>query len=144
MASIHSPLSEAVVAHITCAFIINPCFHIGEIHGRQPELKITAADMLCVELAGLCHDLGHGPFSHLFDAKVLPRIVKDPSFHFEHEHASIGIFDLLIQENGLLSEFHKNGLNEDDIHFIKVIGAIDRELLSLKRYSHSGHIVIIL
>jgi len=30
------------------------------IKSRQPGLKCTAKDVLCVELAGLCHDIGHG------------------------------------------------------------------------------------
>jgi hypothetical protein len=44
---------------------------------------------------------------------------------FCHEHASIGIFDLLIRENELLPHFLSNGLGEDDIHFIQelILGA---------------------
>mmetsp|Transcript_1599 Transcript_1599/g.3568 ORF Transcript_1599/g.3568 Transcript_1599/m.3568 type:complete len:798 (+) Transcript_1599:132-2525(+) len=34
---------------------------------RQPNLHTTKKDILCVTLAALCHDLGHGPFSHIFE-----------------------------------------------------------------------------
>lgn len=90
---------------------------IERILEKQPELNITQADVLCIEIAGLCHDLGHGPFSHLFDGKVLPFV--NGNHDFVHEFASVGIFDILIAENNLMPEFKKYGLNEDDAHFIK-------------------------
>lgn len=31
---------------------------IRAIKGRQPDLEIDKKDILCVEIAGLCHDLG--------------------------------------------------------------------------------------
>ncbi len=37
---------------------------------RQPSLKITEKDIMCIKLAGLCHDLGHGPFSHIYDGEL--------------------------------------------------------------------------
>lgn len=34
---------------------------------RQPDLRITNRDALCALMAGLCHDLGHPCFSHMFE-----------------------------------------------------------------------------
>ena len=47
---------------------------------NQPELKITERDIELTRIAGLVHDIGHGPFSHLYDDQV---ISKDEPKHEE-------------------------------------------------------------
>jgi HD superfamily phosphohydrolase len=55
------------VAHLANQFV-------RILQAQQPELNITEREISCVTIAGLCHDLGHGPFSHTFDQCLLPRL----------------------------------------------------------------------
>ncbi|KAK2897551.1 deoxynucleoside triphosphate triphosphohydrolase SAMHD1-like isoform X1 [Channa argus] len=85
---------------------------------RQENLNITPADILCVQIAGLCHDLGHGPFSHLFDGMFMQKA--RPENKEKHEDVSIRMFEHLVKCNKLELEMVKHGLDlSRDLDFIK-------------------------
>ncbi|XP_036040708.1 deoxynucleoside triphosphate triphosphohydrolase SAMHD1 [Onychomys torridus] len=85
---------------------------------KQPELQISERDMLCVQIAGLCHDLGHGPFSHMFDSRFIPRA--RPDKNWRHEQGSVEMFEHLVDSNELKPIMKNYGLiPEEDIDFIK-------------------------
>jgi len=73
-------------------------------------------DKICVMLAGLCHDLGHGPFSHLWESFVRE---SRPGYEWCHEKTSIDLLDYIIEENNLMTTFESHGLTRNDITFVK-------------------------
>lgn len=95
----------------------------SSIAERQPELQLDSRDILCVTLAALCHDLGHGPGSHMWDSAILKRVGVD----MPHEEMSLLIFDYIVQrtrEKWLAmqrSDDPFDGLSEDDFKFIKAM-----------------------
>uniref|UniRef100_A0A672J5Z1 HD domain-containing protein n=1 Tax=Salarias fasciatus TaxID=181472 RepID=A0A672J5Z1_SALFA len=90
------------------------------LRSRQPELDIDDKDILCVQIAGLCHDLGHGPFSHLFDQMFIPRVLGRQN---QWEKASQELFDHLVKEykleDEIIDEKKKIRLEKEDLTFIK-------------------------
>ena len=96
---------------------------VSSISERQPELGISSRDILCVTVAALCHDLGHGPGSHMWDSFVLKKLGVDMS----HEDMSLMIFDHIVKstrEKWVQQQKPKDpfdGLTDEDILFIKAL-----------------------
>jgi len=71
---------------------------------RQPELAISNSDVLCVKIAGLVHDLGHGPFSHMFETFVNRIRLASGKSKWHHEACSRSLLMLLLSENQISFE----------------------------------------
>eukprot|EP01064_Diplonema_japonicum_P011635 TRINITY_DN1904_c2_g1_i1.p1 TRINITY_DN1904_c2_g1~~TRINITY_DN1904_c2_g1_i1.p1 ORF type:complete len:544 (+),score=93.50 TRINITY_DN1904_c2_g1_i1:40-1671(+) len=93
---------------------------IQRLQFKQPELNISDRDILLVSIAGLCHDLGHGPFSHGFERVV--QIVleeertkgKDVPKTWHHENASEMLFEKAVEEGKL-------DIREEEIKLVKAM-----------------------
>jgi HD superfamily phosphohydrolase len=85
-------------------------YHLRSIH---PELKISDKQIHLAEIAGLCHDIGHGPFSHAFDNDFLCNHKDFNKVHPDyktHEQRSIQILKKIWNETGLYNDFSNTDL----------------------------------
>src|SRR5690606_12792613 len=73
----------------------------------QPELEISKREIFLVQIAGLCHDLGHGPFSHVFDRDFIN--LARPELNWTHEQGSIMMLKHMIDTNNL--DFEKDEIS---------------------------------
>lgn len=71
----------------------------GEVFDRvvTPDLDLRDVDRLLFQAAGLLHDIGHGPFSHVFENEVMPALTGNHGWN--HEDQSLRMIDRLIDEN---------------------------------------------
>ena len=120
---------------------------LGDIH--KDEIEITDEEVMCVKIAALCHDLGHGPFSHVFDTQMKEKLIKlhrdeetkllsqnrdadmekSLKFHcqqamelqnWEHEDASCAMFDHILEANPEVKEaLERNNIDEGERHLVK-------------------------
>jgi HD superfamily phosphohydrolase len=64
-------------------------------HSAKLRRIITLRDIRCVKVAALCHDLGHGPFSHAFD-EVFMRGASEGK-QWTHEQMSVDMLEHLLE-----------------------------------------------
>lgn len=104
------------VAYLCGSFIGKLRLKLQDEEAADTDLSkiITNKDVLIIQIAGLCHDLGHCAFSHLFDGHVIPHF--DPDSDFHHEQASCQLLKRIYQR--CKEKFHEFEIDDDDINYI--------------------------
>lgn len=97
--------------------------HLGAETGRhlqkvQPELGVTDKDILCLAIAGLCHDLGHGPFSHTFEV-----FLRKWNVDWHHEQMSVRLTRRILQRPSVANHLKGecNLINKDFLFIEELI-----------------------
>lgn len=92
----HSRFEHSIgVAHLGKEFLTR--LVINSSTNKTP-IKVEDNDYLMVEIAGLCHDLGHGPFSHAFDYDFLTQHKQRDGLNSSDDEAMLGQ-SYLVHEN---------------------------------------------
>lgn len=91
---------------------IGVCYLSGKwakhLQRSHPEQEITEDEIKTVMVAGLLHDIGHGPFSHTFE-----RFIKmtNPNINYNHEDMTIKIISFISKDCGLEDKIIDNVIN---------------------------------
>ncbi|KAM9350987.1 deoxynucleoside triphosphate triphosphohydrolase SAMHD1-like [Symphorus nematophorus] len=100
----------------------------------QPYLHITDRDILCVQIAGLCHDLGVAIMR-----QEMQQCPNKGGKEEDHEMASCDIFDRLVNKLRPVMEKHGLELPEDQV-FIKemIAGPLDSSMAQAQEWPYEG------
>ncbi|XP_037040565.1 deoxynucleoside triphosphate triphosphohydrolase SAMHD1 [Bradysia coprophila] len=93
-----------------------------DILEKNSAIKVTDYHRKCVMIAGLLHDVGHGPFSHMWDQFVHQRRYKD----WNHETSSCDITRHIFDKNDIkLSTDMQEHVNGIEIIVSMINGDVD-------------------
>eukprot|EP00111_Clytia_hemisphaerica_P011743 TCONS_00034497-protein len=118
----HNRFEHCIGTSYLCGEMLTTLRHLHQDVYKDP-IDITDKDILCVKIAGLCHDLGHGPFSHLFDGPFFKRCKNfDQENKWTHEQGSCDLFDYMIEKNQRVRKvLQENGIGEFETDLIKAM-----------------------
>lgn len=90
-----------------------------KLQKKQRSLEISDRDIYNVSIAGLCHDLGHGPFSHVFDNHFLRSVLTDGR-EWTHEWASTRLLEYMVDQSTQGEDDDRDpiDLSHDDVRLI--------------------------
>lgn len=104
-----SKLLHAVKKNSNNDLLSNYLKEIPELSKYFETHKIELDDYICelIKIAALCHDLGHGPFSHVFDDIFMKEVSTNTSSESleYHENRSCAIVRYIISKNFKLSNY---------------------------------------
>ena len=76
---------------------------VGELLKASYPDRLNDDDLLALELAGLLHDVGHGPFSHLFE-----EFASELQPEWSHETMSLLIIDYIVSDPVIRDRFQES------------------------------------
>ncbi|KAL3836808.1 hypothetical protein ACJMK2_022221 [Sinanodonta woodiana] len=86
----HTRFAHSIgVYHLACEMIKRI-----KSQGLSEAVRLTDKEETCLRVAALCHDIGHGPFSHTYE-----HIFKDELKDVKHEHISVFLVEKMFKDN---------------------------------------------
>ena len=87
---------------------------------RNPHVSsiLTDKTRMCIQIAALCHDLGQGPFSRIYQDQFLCRLKE---VDWSHNENSLRFFDMICAKPRVREKFQQYGIEDADLDFIKAV-----------------------